>query len=445
MGILKNISSTACNDEDCRVQIVLNKMRPDQTVGAESTSLLARALGVLLGPAAGPIQAKRGVSELASVGSPPVFSLSPSGKLMEDLRDEGYTHVHRFTAIPSQSMPRWLLPIGDRRGTLAGTQVYLPHTWATRTMKSLLIGMIKMGWKGRLGSRVLVASQGPSALEVLVRAVTEEPQPVFALMLGRLPAVRKLTVQVMRSQGDVLGYIKLPLTDAATQRVRNEATILERLWNFPALRPHIPRLLYAGNWNDTYVLFQSSLEGKVGPMSFDGLHEKFLNTLRNVHSVEKFGQGLIDEVAAKWLKAAPILGDKWIDLGREVLRRSTRNLHGKMLLYSVMHGDFAPWNTRVRRGELLLFDWECGDWEAPSSWDIFRFHVQTAYAFKKNPERYLLDLGRLDEASFTLYLLNWACELLQEGNHGGIGLCQRLLTSQLRKKDVPLESPASTA
>lgn len=409
-------------------------------------ALLPRALDLLFGSAIGPIRNEDELSGLDNLEFPPVFSFSPSRGLTKSLRQRGYLHAHRFVAIPSHSKPRWLLPIGDASGTLAGTQIYLPHKWAPRTIKSLLLGMIKMGLDGWLGSRVLVASRDLLPLEVMVRAVTGEDHPLFALSLGRQPAVRKLTVQVMRSQGNILGYIKLPLTDASTERVRNEATILERLWNFPALRPHIPRLLYAGNWNSTHVLFQSPLEGEVGPISFDSLHEKFLRTLWNVHRVEKPGQALIHEVAAKWEKAAPLLGDKWNDLGQEVLRRSARNLHGKMLRYSVMHGDFAPWNTRVRRGELQLFDWESADWEAPSSWDAFHFHVQTASSFKKNGGRYMhSEIDSPDKTSFMLYVLNSVCQFLEEDNHRAIGLCQRLLNGQLHNKNMPLESVTSAA
>jgi hypothetical protein len=409
-------------------------------------ALLPRALDLLSGRVVGPIRTKDELSKLGSVGSPPLFSLSPSRKLTKSVRDKGYTHIRRFVAIPSHSTARWLLPIGCASGAIAGTQIYRPYKWAPRMIKSLLIAMMKMGWDGWLGSQVLVASRGLLPLEALVCAVTGEHRPLLALSLGRQAAVRKLTVQVMRSSGDILGYMKLPLTDAATERVRNEAIVLERLWKFPALRPHIPRLLYAGNWNETYVLFQSALEGERGPVSFNGMHEKFLETLRSVHWVEIPGKTLIAQLAAKWQKAVPHLGAAWEDLGQEVLRLSTRNLEGKVLRCSVMHGDFAPWNTRVVQNKLLSFDWESADWEAPVSWDIFHFHLQTASSLRKS-DRFLRPPRSepYDEISFMLYVLSSVCQFLGEDNHTAISLRQRLLTDQLHNKDVLLETPASAA
>jgi hypothetical protein len=409
-------------------------------------ALLPQALELLLGSAVGHVQGKAELPDLAGIGSPPVFSLSPSCKLTDSLRQKGYAYVRYFAALPSYSKPRWLLPIGASCGMLAATQMYLPHTRTARILKSLVVRIIKTGWDGWLHSRVLIASRDPLPLEDLVRDITGEQRPIFALSLGRQPAVRKLTVQVMRPSGEVLGYMKLPLTDAAIDRVRNEAAVLERLWKFPTLRPHIPRLLYAGNWNNTHVLFQSPLKGEAGPISFDGLHERFLRALWNVRRVERPGQALIDKVATNWGKAAPILGGKWNDLGQEVLRRSTRDLQGKMLRYSVMHGDFAPWNTRLRLGELLLFDWESADWEAPSLWDVFHFRVQTTFSFKTNSGQYLpSNLARPETASFMLYLLNSVCQYLQEENYCAIGLRQKLLTSQLREENILPENPASAA
>jgi hypothetical protein len=389
--------------------------------------------------------------ELARFGSPPVFSFSPSSTLVKHLRRAGYDRIRYFIALPSYDMPRWLLPVEDAFGMLAGTDLYLPHRWAPRVLKSAVISMAKLGCVGWLRSRVLLASKGPLRLEVLVHAVTGEPHPIFALSFGRQAAVRKLTVQVMRppsaddinrgqrqTEHDILGYIKLPLTELANERVRHEAATLERLWNFPTIRKHIPRLLYAGNWDDTYVLFQSPLEGHIGPISLAGMHNEFLHALWSVQRVEKPGKRLIQKVAAKWEKAAPLLGGGWSELGRDVLGRATRAIGDKLLLFSVMHGDFAPWNSRVRQNELLLFDWESADWDAPTTWDISHFEVQTASSLKKNGghQTFCVESGG---TCFMLYLLSSVCQFLEEGNHTAISYRQKLLTRQLQAADPRLD------
>jgi hypothetical protein len=71
---------------------------------------------------------------------------------------------------------------------------------------------------------------------------------------------------------------KLTLTDAAIDRVPcrggNPRAAME-VPNAPAA--HSPSTLAIGH--NTYALFRSPLEGEAGPISFSGLHEKFLRTL----------------------------------------------------------------------------------------------------------------------------------------------------------------------
>jgi hypothetical protein len=306
----------------------------------------------------------------------------------------------------------------------------------------MLVRIGKLGCAGWLRPRVLLASKGPLRLEALVQAVAGEPHPRFSVSFGRQAAVRKVTVQVMRSPvdntnrghrqtaHDILGYIKLPLTDMACERVRHEAATLERLWNFLSLRKHIPRVLYAGNWNDTFALFQSPLEGTIGPTRLNGIHTEFLHALWSVHRVEKPGKTLIQRVAGSWEKVAPLLGAKWDNLGREVLGRATRLIDDRMLRFGVMHGDFAPWNTRVRGKELLLFDWESAEWEAPTTWDISHFEVLTASSFTKGRHQ-PFDVAS-GGASFMLYLLNSINQYLEEGNDKAIRYRERLLIRQLQ-------------
>ena len=378
------------------------------------------------------------------ISAAPALILDAAKNAAFDLARQGWTHSHSFVVLPSRNAPRWLLPLGNPYCTLAGAQIYAPYARMARMMKGLFIRMIGMGWNGWAGHRLLVACREPLPIEALVSEVTGERHPIFALSLGNQAAVRKLTIQVMRPDGEILGYIKLALTGAATERVRREAAVLKRLWNFPELRPHVPRLLHAGDWNESYVLFQTALQGEKGPTSFAGIHKDFLQALWNVHRVERSGQSLVGEVGAKWEKAVPFLGDKWEELGREVLRRSSEDLDRLTVRCGITHGDFAPWNTRVQQEKLLLFDWESADWESPTSWDIFHFDLQTAAHLKKNigrgrPSDHELSRG----APYLLYLLSSSIQFLQEENWSAIEHRRRLLLGELeRTLYVRADAPA---
>jgi len=373
-------------------------------------------------------------------GAPParvVVSLNPSKRIGHDLARQGYTSARSFFVLPSNTSPRWLLPLGNGRGALQGLQIYKPYAPPARLLKALLTVVLKAGWQGWARHRVLVASQGTLPLEALVREVTGECEAVFALSLGSPNRFRKLTIQVMRPDGGILGYIKLPLTEAATERVRHEAEVLRRLWNFAALHDHIPKVLHAGDWENGYILFQSRGPSYPGPNQFNNLHDDFLQKLRGLHQVQKAGEALVKEVAARWQKAEPSLDSAWPALGQAALAKAERELDGVMIPCGIMHGDFAPWNTRVENGHLYAFDWESAAWDAPLLWDLFHFHVQVASLLHKNSER-VSSFSRFsgERASFLLYLLASVCQQLEEGTppgHTGLRYRQSVLTKELSR------------
>jgi hypothetical protein len=364
-----------------------------------------------------------------------VVSLNPSGSLKADLTRQGYATTRWFFVLPSLTSPRWLFPLGNGRCSLAGLEIYKPYARTARILKGLLTTMVAAHYPGFATHRVLVASRGPLPLEALVREVTGESQPVFSLSLGTEMRFRKITVQVMRPDGEILGYVKLPLTDAAVARVRHEAETLNHLWSFPALRAHIPRVLYSGEWRNGYILFQSGGPTRPGPVQFNRQCEDFLQLLWGIQTTEKPGHVLWEEVAARWRKAEPGLSSGWRALGEAALAKSKRALDGVMVPYGVAHGDFAPWNTRVGDGRLYVFDWESASYEVPTLWDIFHFKTQVgALLNKKNDMHISGDRRSGERASFLLYLLNSACQLFgEDGPSLGVALefRRQLLTNQL--------------
>ncbi len=375
------------------------------------------------------------VADLAHRTRAPLVSWDASGSAALELARQGYTHTRRFVLLPSRKAPRWLLPLDDVQRTLEALEMYQPYSAAARIFKRLLSGAIKVGWTGWARPRLLIASAKPLPLESLVSDLTGERQPVFGLSLGTATRYRKLSIQVMRRNGGRLGYLKLPLTEAATSRVRHEADMLERLWPFPTLRPHIPKLLYAGEWGDGYILFQSCGPAGRSPLTFGNLHKELLRTLWSCWRTEKPGSQLVQEVAARWRQAESMLDAEWQDLGRMALAEANLKLDGTQIRCGIMHGDFMPTNIRVEDGRAFLFDWESASWQGPILWDVFHFHVQAGSAPGKTRGNGMVSGHPIrDRASFMLYVLNSVCQLLEEGSPGTKAAVQyrrRLLVSEL--------------
>ena len=376
-----------------------------------------RAIDVFIGPAPQRLIIRQESVIPLDRGSV-VICFSPSRSLQRSLIRAGYPYSCEFSVLPNPEQPRWLLPVGSVPTMLSGLGIYTPFARRGRLLKASLAGAIAFGWKGWSRTKVLLAADKPLPLQAMVTEVTGEQRPVFAMSLGQRERFRALTVQIMRPTGGVLGYIKLPLTDAATQSLRHEAKVLTWLWNkVPRIRGHIPQVLHSGEWNGGFVLFQSSGPRKRGPNGFGRMHTQFLENLWQAQSVAKPGPVLVEKVAARWREIEPQLETEWRNLGQAALREAGLQLERTTVSCGVMHGDFAPWNTRQQDDRLFAFDWESARFDAPTLWDVFHFKEQVTFLLERKTTCYApFGLTRTaDNASLLLYRLHSVCEALEQG------------------------------
>ena len=281
----------------------------------------------------------------------------------------------------------------------------------------------------------------------MVEDVTGEPRPQFSLSLGTAVSSRKLTVQVMRHTGEILGYIKLPLTEKANARIRAEAATLEKLNADPRLRARIPAVLYASKWGTGHLLFQSPIMGDPGPSRLTVYHQQALNEMHSAHSDVKPGTWLVRETSEKINAAGKKLGPKWDLLTEEALRAAAQELSETNVRCGLGHGDFTPWNTRIRDGMLCLVDWEMASWEAPILWDTFHFLAQTKSLLQQGdgPEG-LADFTNPKRALYMLYLVSSATHLAEEAPQSfDISFREAQLRDQLRALSGNLPNTASFA
>jgi hypothetical protein len=357
-------------------------------------------------------------------GSPAqiIASINPSVRVAERLSAADYVRRRGFIVLPSSSNPRWLIP--RERASSNALQICTAYAPRARIARRLLAAIIKTGWRWWAKDRAIVASTEPLPLENLVTERTGELSPVFALSCGTPGKFRKLTAQVMRPDGEIIGYIKLPLTAEAIHRVRHEAEILTSLANFPEVSSRIPKILYAGEWCEGYILFQSSGPQTYGPTRFTDFHRAFLTALGRLKSSEKRGSVVAGEVASRWRKAEPLCDSRASSLVQRALMIAGRKLEGVVARCGLGHGDFAPWNTRLEQGGLHVFDWESATWDAPHQWDEFHFYVQVASLLKK--KRYPRPQAKLDSEDgvwYLLYLVSSLGQLAEEigcTSHAGI-------------------------
>lgn len=385
-----------------------------ETVKAEDS--LERALRIFLGWAPYILLSTPGQSPPVSKGASGVVILQSCARAVRKrLASEGYLHQRRFAVLPSRKNARWLLPLSSEAGALNGFELYKPFSNYGRLMKVLVLLIRATGWEGWIQHEVLLASRSPLSIEQFVSDVLGENDFILTLSLGTPGRFQKLTVQVMRPDGTILGYLKLPLTDMAGDRLSNEAEFLKQLSEFPSMRPHIPRLFFGGPWNGSNLLFESALKGSTGPVHLTKIHNDFLDKLHGCCTTAHPGHNLVQRTGRKWESIAPQMTTEWQGLGREALRIAARELNDSLVPCGVHHGDFTPWNSLVHQGHLLVFDWEAAAWGEPTLWDQFHFIAQTECLLNANHETSCgAGLREKHRALYLLYLLHSTAQSIRE-------------------------------
>ena len=134
---------------------------------------------------------------------------------------EGY-EVH--AALPSAASARWLLPTGDWVRHMQATDIIGAYARRARIAKALLRFLIRAGLGRWVGDRVLLSRAKLLDLKDLVRSITGETRPSFAVSLGSTRAGQNITVQVMNSSGVILCFLKLSDSPAGILSLRNESS-----------------------------------------------------------------------------------------------------------------------------------------------------------------------------------------------------------------------------
>lgn len=382
----------------------------------DSAETLDQVLRVFLGLAAeDPLPVDEPTRARGAASANAVIRMNVTAAGAGQLARRGYTRQHRFAVLPSRTQPRWLLPLASDGRAIDGFELYTPYSPLTRLLKALVVGARATRWNVWARRNLLVAARAPLALEKLASEITGENHVTFAFSVGTPGSVQKLTVQLMDGQGAILGYMKMPLKPQAERRLRHEAEALQKLHSFPQLRAHIPTVLFAGDWDGRYVLFQSAITGKPGPTHLTHHHEEFLNTLHGCAPTMLPGRKLVQRIAQRWNQSAPGLGTDWQRLGRDALKSASHDLDTAQIACGIHHGDFVSWNTRVGPQKLFVFDWESAAWETPVLWDKFHFLAQTECHLDRNHKQSgVTDVRESNRGLYLLYLLNSVAQLSGE-------------------------------
>ena len=359
-----------------------------------------------------------------------------------EFRLHGYEIVRRFVVLPSRADPQFLLPYDNRH---AAADALRSYTFYSRRLRRVATATAAaLGWPCMRGNIVLVASRRRSRFEVIAQLAAGETELEAAIYFGAPGLFRKICVRWMRSDGEAVSHLKMPITPEANARVLHEATMLDALWRCAGFRSHIPRVIHSGSINGVQFVVQSALEGEAGPVEFAPFHGHLLHLFHRYQPSRRPGYPLVEAVAERFRRSISRLGSRWQALGNDVLRMASQELSNSSVDCGLSHGDFTPWNTRLRDEQLLVFDWETAELNAPCLWDKFHFLTQTRSLLSKGA-RIPAEMTSEHHALYLLYLLDSAAKLAAEHTESnGVAYREVELFKQLRLRSQLHWMPQAT-
>ena len=366
------------------------------------------------------------VTEAARHGG--VVVVNGRGLTAEFFTRLGYPYVRRFAAVPNLAEARWFVPLDAPAVTAAGFDLFSP---AKRTAR-IKLAAVRMAARLRVGGwykdSLWVASHEQPPLEAMLHRVLPVGAFRLALSAGAPEPARnrKASAAVIDMAGKTRAFVKLPTSPLADTLVRREAAALAGLAErFAGTSCLVPELLFAGEYDRRYALVQAPLAGKPTVPQLTPAHRHFLNTLsfpgeRRRAAESPFFTQLLERAEYCSVDAPEL---------HRILTSITPALADTDVPRTVIHGDFAPWNVRLRPGAdcISVFDWEYGVLDGLPLIDETHFVVQVGYLLNDwSPEKVAHTLETLaaadtrfgPEAARALqcvYLADSLARLLEEG------------------------------
>src|SRR5215213_6612650 len=259
-----------------------------------------------------------------------------------------------YAAYPNLANVRWLLPANQpalRRASIEG--LYQPSSLRGRALRTIIgVGAVQ-------GEKVWLEEDNLQRLETMLGSVMGVEAVRLAFYLGVPAPHRKVTAQVLTSDGKTLAYAKIATSHLAQAAVKTERRALLRLSESASLQGTVPEVLGSLDWHGGTILLITMGPPRPGPRGLSSVHLRFCT-----HLFQSFRVHQTFVESPMWTR----MSETWHRLQHSspqglpanlgpALERLHEELGPVSMPLSLAHGDFAPWNTRLGPRSLFVLDW----------------------------------------------------------------------------------------
>lgn len=227
----------------------------------------------------------------------------------------------------------------------------------------------------------------------IIRETIGNDNAIASFSSPMLTPRQKLTAQVS-DKDKVLCYVKIAKGDKLRERLATERGMLAWLHQVKFEAALLPQVLAFEHADESSLLFLSAppRPGKQRPLEADEKDAVFLSGLVGLN-----GKTVpITEVLRRlewpaFLERVQEADPQSAATLRHAIETIQNTLGPRGTKLAASHGDYGPWNTLEQDGALYVFDWECGEKEAPSLGDVFHRVSMPARLVLKQPPDKIID------------------------------------------------------
>ena len=213
-------------------------------------------------------------------------------------------------------------------------------------------------------------SEAPTFLETIIKRYEAID---FAIFTGTVGPNRKILLWLQSNKSEY--FVKIPTNNRSCDLVKNEVKQCNYIQTLAIQNLKTPQTYFDIN-NQIAVLKSVASEDCTRENKLTDLHLSVLNRIyesnNKITSIEN---------STFWQEAmsnfAKIKNTTFASKIKTNLQQLIDSINTKEIAtFSLMHGDFTPWNMYVEDDQLCLYDWELSKPTMPLYFDIFHFIMQ---------------------------------------------------------------------
>ena len=310
----------------------------------------------------------------------------------------------KYLALPSAKNPRVIIPVNSRNHFKTGFDIHNTASPKNRLIKEIIKHIYPI--PKLLNKNIVYETQEIDRVRIFLKNKLKISKELFfSFYIGTPSNNQKLTIQTMDQSGAVLGYLKITDNEISESFIIKEYESSKYLNKLKYESFVYPKALFFDKINSISILFQEDISENTLSIGYK-LSVPIISALSELAVKTKSQDSVSDYLRAIVLKFNTIIQkNALLFKGAELIHVWKDELLKYNFPLVYIHGDFVPYNIRIKKSKLAIFDWEFSREHGLPGYDLFHFIFQGSYQiFKSDADKLIINILNEDSEEFSLIL-----------------------------------------